>query len=380
MDELGELLRAHRHVLVTGPAMPHEGKVAGLSLDQFSRLMELVHGAGIAVLVEADGARGLPIKVPDRHEPAVPREATYVVVLAGLDALGRRLDEATVHRVSRFEEFAATQSGEMITPETLARALTHPHSYPKVARPGVRSSVLLNKADSEPRLELGRQTAAALLTGGAVYERVLVACLRDADPVSECHVRTVGIILAAGEGRRMGGKKLLLPYRGRPILQHVVDVARRVMHEVVVVFGADQAAILGAVDLEGVRVVSNPAWREGQSTSLRAGLLAVGPSCGAAVFFLGDQPGIPPALVSALMARHSRTLAPIVAPRTAGQRANPGLFDRSTWAELSLVTGDQGGRSLFDRFPVEWVEWSHPEDFADVDTTEDYRRLKLREG
>lgn len=378
LAELGALLRVHRHVLVTGPPLPREGKVAGLTTDQFSRLAELVQGAGVTILVEADGARGLPVKVPEEHEPAVPREATHIVVMAGLDALGRTLDAATVHRAARFAEFAGASPGEMITPENLARALTHPQSYPKASRPSTRFSIVLTKADTDLAREMARHTAAALLTS-PVVERVLIAALAGEDPVSESRVRTAGIVLAAGGASRMGRSKLLLPFRGRPILQHVVDSAREQMHEVVIVLGAGQEAILQGVDLARVRRVSNPAWREGQSSSLRAGLLAVGSSCGAAVFFLGDQPGIPGELVKALLDCHAHTLAPVVAPRHAGQRANPVLFDRSTWSDLCRVTGDQGGRALFDRYSVEWVEWGHPEDFADVDTEEDYRRLQSRE-
>jgi len=378
LAELGELLRVHRHVLVTGPPLPHEGKLAGLTADQFSRLAEVVKGAGITILVEADGARGLPVKVPERHEPAVPREATHIVVMAGLDALGRTLDAATVHRAERFAEFAESSPGETITSGNFARALTHPQSYPKVCRPATRFSIVLNKADTDQARETARHIAAALLKSPLV-ERVVIAALAGDEPVSESRVRMAGIVLAAGEASRMGRNKLLLPFRGRPILQHVVDSAREQTHEVIVVLGAGEEAIRQGVDLARVRMVSNLDWREGQSSSLRAGLAAVGSTCGAAVFFLGDQPGLPGELVGALMDRHARTLASVVAPRHAGQRANPVLFDRSTWSELSQVTGDQGGRALFDRYPVEWVEWEHPADFADVDTDEDYRHLMSRE-
>jgi len=379
LEELGPLLREYRHVLVTGPALPALGKWSGLTAGSFSRLCELLQGAGVTLLVEADGARGLSLKAPDQHEPAVPREATQLVVLAGLDALGRPLNAETVHRVSRFMESAEAAAGGIITPGVLARGLTHVSSYAKVARRGMGFSIVLNKADTDEARQLGREAAAQLLHSPVVC-RVVVASLLEDEAVYEARVRMGGVVLAAGDASRMGANKLLLPLRGRPILEHALEVARAHTHEVVVVLGADGSAIAGAVDLAGTRVVSNPAWREGQSTSLRAGLEALAPTCGAALFFLGDQPNVPGALVDRLIELHARTLSPIVAPRHAGRRANPVLFDRATWDDLKRVRGDEGGRGLFDRHPVTWVDWDDPEAFADVDTLEDYRRLQGRAG
>jgi len=379
LEELGPLLREHRHVLVTGPALPALEKWSGLAAGRFSQLSEFLQGAGVSLLVEADGARGLPLKVPDQPEPAVPREATQLVVVAGLDALGRPLNAETVHRVSRFMEFAEAAAGEIITPGMLARGLTHASSYAKVARRGMGFSILLNKADTDEARRSGAEAAAQLLHS-PVVRRVVVASLVGDEAVHEARVRMGGVVLAAGDASRMGANKLLLPLRGRPILEHVLEAARAHTHELVVVLGADGSAIAGGIDLAGARLASNLAWREGQSTSLRAGLEALSPGCGAALFFLGDQPNVPGALVDRLIELHARTLSPIVAPRHAGRRANPVLFDRGTWDDLRRVTGDEGGRGLFDRYPVAWVDWDDPEAFADVDTLEDYRRLQDRAG
>jgi molybdenum cofactor cytidylyltransferase len=154
---------------------------------------------------------------------------------------------------------------------------------------------------------------------------------------------------------------------------------REHMQEVVVVLGAEQAKIEAATDLRGTRVVANPAWRDGQSTSLRAGLEAVSHSCAAAVFFLRDQPNVPGEMLERLMDLHASTLAAIVSPRHAGRRANPVLFDRVTWNDLRRVSGDEGGRRLFDRYRAEWVEWPDPLAFTDVDTQDDYRRVQFPE-
>jgi molybdenum cofactor cytidylyltransferase len=93
------------------------------------------------------------------------------------------------------------------------------------------------------------------------------------------------------------------------------------------------------------------------------------------VFLLGDQPQIPPSLPNALVELHARTLAPIVAPIVDGQRANPVLFDRVTFNDLLNLSGDMGGRALFSRYAVTWLEWHEPSVLRDIDTPEDYQSL-----
>jgi len=92
----------------------------------------------------------------------------------------------------------------------------------------------------------------------------------------------VGIVLAAGRGARMGSPKQLLELDGRPLLQHVIDAAAAAPLEgVIVVLGHEAERVAAALDLPaGVVVVANPRHRDGQSTSLRAGL--------------GHAPGAPP--------------------------------------------------------------------------------------
>ena len=96
---------------------------------------------------------------------------------------------------------------------------------------------------------------------------------------------------------------------------------------------------------------------------------------------LADQPLIAPALIPSLIETHRTTLAPIVAPRHKGRRGNPVLFDRAAWPELMELTGDTGGRPLFEKYAgeVEWVEADEGV-LMDVDTEEDYARLKGSEA
>ena len=129
-----------------------------------------------------------------------------------------------------------------------------------------------------------------------------------------------------------------------------------------------------------VSVVPVAGWSEGQSRSVKAGLHALAPRSplpaplSAVLFLLADQPGVSPELLSTLIQRHRKTLAPIVAPRFDGQRGNPVLFDRVTFPEFDQLGGDVGARPviLTHRDEIAWVDWPTPEILEDIDVAADY--------
>jgi molybdenum cofactor cytidylyltransferase len=144
---------------------------------------------------------------------------------------------------------------------------------------------------------------------------------------------------------------------------------------VVVVSGAYTEALKPVLVGLPVSVVYNPDWQDGQGTSVGAGVKALPPESGAAIFLLADQPKIPVSLLHALMETHAETLSPIVAPKAAGQPANPVLFDCSVFKDLAALSGSAGGRQLFSSYPVTWVDWNDPSVFEDIDTLDDYDQL-----
>jgi len=162
-----------------------------------------------------------------------------------------------------------------------------------------------------------------------------------------------GIVLAAGSARRFGSQKLLATLDGVPLARRSVEaLLAGPLDEVVVVVGSDAAAVAASLAGLPVLVVTNPAYGEGMSTSLRAGLEALGPDCEAALVALADQPGVDASIVHRLVDRYRAARAPIVAPLyRGGVRGTPILFDRSLFAELRAVTGDEGCRSVVARDP-----------------------------
>ena len=158
-----------------------------------------------------------------------------------------------------------------------------------------------------------------------------------------------GIVLAAGASRRMGRFKLLLPWRGRPVLAHVLEAVRAsaIPHRILVL-GHEAAAVRAAIDLAGFTVLDNPDYREGQSTSMRVGLSAVPAGCTGYLFLLGDQPGITATFIDDLVARHAAEPDRILVPTAGGRRTSPVLFPAGFHQALLGVTGDQGGRPLLE--------------------------------
>lgn len=190
-----------------------------------------------------------------------------------------------------------------------------------------------------------------------------------------------GVILAAGTASRLGRPKQLLLLGGRPILQHVIDAASAGgLAELVVVVGHEADRVVEAISLPPRgRAVVNPEFAGGQSSSLRAGLRALGAGPRAGVVLLGDQPGVSAEVIRDVTAAHARGGGPIVQARYAGRWGHPVLLDRSVWAEAEGVEGDRGARDVLARHP-EWVtavdvDGDPPED---IDTWADYERLRDR--
>ncbi|MDQ3965946.1 MAG: nucleotidyltransferase family protein [Actinomycetota bacterium] len=187
------------------------------------------------------------------------------------------------------------------------------------------------------------------------------------------------ILLAAGAGSRFGGGKLLASFRGRPLIEATLSELRESpVDEIIVVVGAEGERLRRMCSSYGVRLVENPNWAEGISTSVRAGLQACGPEARAAVVALADQPLVGAAAVERLVGAFEEG-AEIAVATYGGKPRNPVLFSRKVWPLLEReLSGDEGARVVLKRHPelVTEVPCDDIADPADVDTVEDLRRLE----
>jgi molybdenum cofactor cytidylyltransferase len=369
-------------LLFTGPEGDDQ-RTLGLPEVLLERLRRHAEANNQPLLVEADGSRRRPLKAPAAHEPVIPAWANTVVVVAGLSGLGQPLSPEWVHRPEMFSRLTGLAPGDPVSADGLRRLLTHPQGGLKSIPDTARRLALLNQAGTPELQAAAHSLARALLP---VYSGVVVSALAlpekrsngdlDGEAIA-VHERVAGVILAAGGARRMGQTKQVLTWRGQPLVQHVARSALEAgLSPVIVVTGNDAESVKAAVQALPVSCIHNPDWQAGQSGSVKAGLQALPPEVGAAVFLLADQPHMPAQLIASLVEAHALTLSPLVAPLVQGQRANPVLFDRLTFPELLSLSGDQGGRALFSRYRPYWVPWHDPAVLEDIDTPEDYRRLQ----
>jgi len=189
------------------------------------------------------------------------------------------------------------------------------------------------------------------------------------------------ILLAAGGSERFGGggAKQLALFRGEPLVRRAARTALAADYaELLVVTGYRAEEVEAAVDDLDVTFVRNPNWRDGQSTSVKAGLARVDPASRAALFLPCDQPLLTAQVLDRLISAYRSTGGPIVLPVFGRRRGAPVLWDRALFAELSTIAGDSGGRQVVEKHPGDVVEVPLESEapLVDVDTLEDLEGLQ----
>ena len=358
-------------LLFTGPQV-EPNRVKGPDQDILIQLAALAEKWGCPLLIEADGARLLPIKAPAENEPPIPDFVDTVIVVIGLSGLGKPLNEKWVHRPELFSELVGLSPGSEISSQHLAAAITSPRGSLKNIPAAARKILLINQIDSFPNWKTFHDYLPLFFKH---YEGIGFTVLED-QLLLEYHEAIAGVILAAGGSTRFGTTKQLLDWRGKPLVTHTVETALAGgLSPVILVTGADQENVTLAVKGLPVKCVHNPDWEQGQSSSVRTGIESLPPQVGGAIFLLADQPYTPPELILQLVKEHTINRISIIYPEVNGKRANPVLFDREIFLDLAKLTGDIGGRALFDSYKTRSVNWENDLILRDIDTPEDYEKL-----
>ena len=179
------------------------------------------------------------------------------------------------------------------------------------------------------------------------------------------------VILSGGASSRMGSPKALLPYQGRPFLEHLLEVT--LLPEIGVrrvVLGAHAGPIVNAVNLKADEIVVNSDWEKGQLRPIQEALRSLPPGTDGILLCLIDHPLISSLLVQDLIEQFYKAEKPIVLPVYEGRRGHPVIFSASLYDELLGAPLETGARAIV---------WAHKSDVEEVQTNEEGCVLNLND-
>ena len=378
-EQISEKLDEVGQCLVIGELGERGEKAFGIPLTLPGQI--LVQPDVDFVLVEADGSRMRPIKAPADHEPVIPPDATVVVPVVGMDALERPLSEIA-HRPEKVEELLMVNGqlsivNGMLTPEAIAQVLIHPLGGLKNVPDGARVVPLLNKVESETQLTAARKIAKTALHELRI-DRVVLGAMQASEPVREVWGRITAVVLAAGESKRMGQTKQLLPWGNTTVLGQVLqNLNASTIHDTLVISGHDAEAVEAVASAEHIHALRNMQYASGEMlSSLQTAVRHLPPSTDAILVMHADQPLVTPAIINDILTAYRQGQGDIIAPVYDGQRGNPVLISRRFFAELLELPFGSAPRDLLRRYPdaIHLLQIADESVLIDLDNPETYER------
>ncbi|MHC4780333.1 MAG: nucleotidyltransferase family protein [Planctomycetota bacterium] len=258
----------------------------------------------------------------------------------------------------------------------MASILHEPGGFLRHAAPERTITILVNKVDILPRKDT--RTLVDALGHGRVNNIVWGAALDEAIPfenISNRDHRVASIVLAAGASSRHGTLKQVQEVLGMPLIRHAVQTAKADgISKVYVVVGHGESRVRAALDSEeGLEFVLNPMYREGLSSSIRAGLGAAR-GYDAALLVLGDMPLMGRKLASSVVRTYRASTAPLGFPEVEGVPGHPVIFRTDLWPALCKIRGDRGGREVLEtqRTRGARIQWEDGRTQLDLDFEVDH--------
>lgn len=344
-EEIAEQLEKNGF-LIAGSQAEQPGKIKGLPVP----VWEQVKKKADVILVEADGAKRFPLKVPGKQEPVIPKECTHILISAGAGALGRTLKESCfrLQEAERILADAEKQGVDVdrteITEETMGILIEQGYVMPLKSRyPAAKIAVVLNQADI---LSAPEERAAAL-------QKQILAPVFLHGWKKAIH----GIYLAAGFSRRFGGNKLLEKLDGKPMYLHLLEGLNEIkenhkLQSLTVVTQYEE--ILDYLHRQRIAAVKNNNSALGISSSLKLGLQTAMIQKNQEteqyyLFCVADQPFLKKHTVEEFLSVFLKTGKGIGCISHDGKAGNPVIFHERYVPELLRIEGDKGGKSVVNQ-------------------------------
>ena len=377
LSQLSQHLAEHGSCLVIGDV---QGDKA-LGVDPLLPGQLLARPDVDYVIVEADGSRMRPIKAPAAHEPVIPPAATLVIPVVGIDALAGPLDKVA-HRPEVVRSVIGKPypvDSEQLSVKSVAVLLTSPKGGMKGVPEGARVIPFINKVETADQLVQARQIAHQALRLSPLpspLAHVTSGALKTIQPIREVQRRVTAVILAAGEAKRMGRMKQLLPWGDTTVLAQTIHQAQQsLVHDIWLVSGHRAAETEAIAQAENVYAIRNRQYASGEMlSSLQTAVAQLPPSTAAVLVMLADQPMIEPETINQLLIAFWQGQGELIAPVYGGKRGNPVLIGHSHFPELLTLPPGDAPRSLLQKHPVHLVPVTSDSVLRDLDRPEDYER------
>lgn len=367
--EDGETVKVRKNLEEYGYTVA-ASKMTGESIQKIKPLpdggLQKLRSECDVMILEADGAKGLPLKVPADWEPVIPEMTDMVIGVIGLDCLGKKITD-TVHRPELAAQLLGKSTEDRVTEEDLLKIAGSPFGMKKNV--GNREyRVFLNKKDLVSDSQIPDRIIKKMK-----MKKIQAACQSLKFGFGK---KTAIVILAAGNSCRFGKNKLLYAVGNEPMflnaLRKAVQIQKRMKAEISSVTVVTQyPEIQKQAESLGARVIWNPFPQEGIASSMRLGLME---ACrdgeqDACLFMVADQPWLTVESLEKLIQSFMISDKGMAAASIKGEPGNPCIFSRKYYPELRKLTGDKGGKRVLKAHLEDVVlyEIKNEKELTDVD-------------
>ena len=354
-------------------------KISALSEEKMKEITALAD----VILIEADGAKKCPLKVPASWEPVIWKPTDLVIAVAGMDAAGKPIQEVC-HRPENVADFLGKEAEEKVKEEDIVRIVLSTEALKKCVY-GREYRVLLNKADIPGKSQAAESIADRLeeqgihAAWGSLREKEYYICGKSeterkrAAQMPSKRVKLALIMLAAGNSRRFGSNKLMYEVDGVPMYQRTLRLLKKAAERIpdsriVVVTQPQYSEIIDVVKETGAEVLFNPKPERGIASSMQIGL-EIAKDADACLYTVSDQPWLTAETIIALYDAFQSENKGMACTVWGEKTGNPCIFSKKYYRKLMEITGDKGGKQIIKRYPedVTYLKISDEREQQDVD-------------
>ena len=356
-------------------------KISALSEEKLKEIKTLAD----VMLIEADGAKRCPLKVPASWEPVIWKQTDLVIAVVGMDAAGKPIREVC-HRPECVADFIGKETEEKLTEEDIVKIVLSTEALRKCVD-GRKYRVLLNKADIQGKSQAAESIADRLEEQGIhaawgslkgrdyyIFGEAETGSNKAAQMQSK-RVKLAFIMLAAGNSRRFGSNKLVYEVDGVPMYQRTLRQLQKAAEKIpdsriILVTQPQYSEIIDVVKGTGAEVLFNPQPERGIASSMQIGLESA-KDADACMFTVADQPWLTAETIIALYDAFQSENKGMACTRHGEKTGNPCVFSKKYYKELMEITGDRGGKQVIKRHPedVVYSKISDERELQDVDVS-----------